>query len=168
MNKKILIISFVIIVLIFGGYYFSLRQKAGEMQNQTITILVPENLPGYISAMNEYVSMGGTNPALTWKFVAKQIGATSTADIVRASAEVAAEQIGTGGGPAHASVAYLKIQNGIAYVVLNIDIDGWAGVSFAIAKIHPLVEKTLLQFSQIKSVTFGFAPGDSISTLQQI
>jgi hypothetical protein len=66
-----------------------------------------------------------------------------------------------GGGPAHASVSYFKVVGDTAYVLLNIDLDGWAGVSFAIARAHPIVEKTLLTFPEIKKVVFDVAPGDS-------
>jgi hypothetical protein len=57
-------------------------------------------------------------------------------------------------------INYFKVQSGTAYVVLNIDENGRAGVSVSIARIHPVVEKTLLQFPEIHSVVFGYASGD--------
>jgi hypothetical protein len=126
------------------------------------TIMVPGNVDYYERAMTEFWAGGGSNPAATWPFVKKTVQIVSSGDIVRDSAEAAAEQIPTLGGPAHATIAYLKVKNGTAYVFLDIDLDGWAGVSRSLAIIHPLVERTLLQFPQIKRVTFGFAPGDNL------
>jgi hypothetical protein len=51
--------------------------------------------------------------------------------------------------------------NKTAYILLAMNIDSWAGTSVSLAKIQPLVEKTLLQFKGIDSVVFGVAPGDS-------
>ncbi len=127
----------------------------------TITILVPNDVAAYEKAITGYVNDGGQDPSKTWPFVKKTLSVPYTTDVVKASAEAAAEQLVPNGGPAKATVAYLKIQDSTAYVLLSIDVDGWAGVSFSIAKIHPLVEKTLLQFPQIQHVVFGTAPGDT-------
>lgn len=127
-----------------------------------ITILVPDNVTAYNKAMTEYIQGGGQNPLKNWVFVKKELSIPYTTDIVKASAEAAAEELTPYGGPAKTSIAYLKIQDGTAYALLDIDLDGWAGVSVSIGRIHPLVEKTLLQFPQIKNVVFGFAPGDTL------
>ncbi len=126
-----------------------------------ITILVPKDTDAYEKAMTAYVSDGGQDPSKNWPFVQKILDIPYADNVMRASAEAAAEQLIPHGGPAQASIAYFKVEGATAYVLLNIDLDGWAGVSFSLAKIHPLVEKTLLQFSQIKQVSFHFAPGDS-------
>lgn len=178
-----LLIVVVAVLIIGGGYYIMKNNKTAETgdtntqvqvntttstpqvdSSQTeLTILVPDNLDAYRNAMNEYTSNGGENPSKNWPFIKKVITVPFTTDTVKASAEAAAEQISTHGGPTHASIAYLKIKDSMAYVLLDIDLDGWAGVSFSTNQIHPLVEKTLLQFSQIQNVKFGFAPGDSRS-----
>jgi hypothetical protein len=126
-----------------------------------VTIMYPENMDQYIKAVNEYISSGGVNPVTTWKFVPKTVTVNFVDDVIRSSVQAAAEQIDVSGGPGKVEVVYFKIVDDTAYVELNIDLDGFAGVSFATAKVHPLVEKTLLQFSQIKQVKFAFAPGDN-------
>ncbi len=126
-----------------------------------ITILVPDNAAAYDKAVTDYMQVGGQDPLKNWPFVTKELRVPFTTDTVRASAEAAAKELAPYGGSANASIAYLKVHNGTAYVLLNIDLDGWAGVSVSLGRIHPLVEKTLLQFSQITRVVFGFAPGDN-------
>lgn len=135
------------------------------LSSTQVTILVPSDMAAYKKAMDNYTSDGGQDPAKTWVFVKKVVAVPYTTDLIRASAEAAAEQIATQAGSAQAAIAYLKIKDSIAYVVLHIDLDAWAGVSFSENKIRPLVEKTLQQFSQIKEVKFGFAPGDSQADL---
>ena len=110
--------------------------------------------------MTTYLQDGGKNPLDSWLFVKKIVSVPYTTDIIKASANAAAGEIPT---QAKVVVDYFKVQGDTAYVLLNIDLDGWAGVSVSIGTIHPLVEKTLLQFSQIKNVVFGFAPGDKSS-----
>src|SRR6266550_611316 len=172
MNKKIIWGVLIIIVLAVAGWYlFKPLQPTSEqpisvaatptINNTQVTIMVPNDLAAYEKAINEYVSSGGVDPSKTWPFVTKTFPASQTTDVIMASAEAAAEQIHTQASSVKPQVAYFKVVNGTAYVLLTIDIDGWAGVSFAIAKIHPLVEKTLLQFPDVKSVKFAPAPGDS-------
>jgi outer membrane murein-binding lipoprotein Lpp len=126
-----------------------------------ISIMAPEDEQGYITKMNEfYQEQNGVDPSKTWPFMKKELQVPFSSDPIMASAQAAAGEIPPRGGPAKATVAYLKIQNNTAYAELDIDLDGWAGVSYSIAVIHPLVEKTLLQFSGINNVVFGYAPGD--------
>lgn len=104
------------------------------------------------------------------KFLALQIGGRVAADggsipelgkndPIRISAEKAAESVGEYGEPGHQRILYLKIVGDTAYALLDIDRDGWAGVSFTINQIHPVVEKALLKYSQIRKVVWDEAPG---------
>ena len=128
----------------------------------TITIMVPKDYDLYRKKLTAFVQGGGENPLKSMKFVKKRLDIPYTDDLIRASAQAAAEEILPRGGPARgASIAYLKVLYGTAYVLLDIDLDGWAGSSVSIAIIHPLVEKTLLRFSTIKKVIFSYAPDDS-------
>lgn len=195
-HKGVIISLAVLIIVIAGGaYYIKARPAVVQRENmytvatgndqdmpsqepvvtgpspeaasQTqVTILVPENLAAYRKAMNVYSSDGGVNPSKTWSFVKKTVDVAPTDDVIRTSAEAAAELIPLQGGPAHASVAYLKVKDNTAYVMLNIDLDGWAGVSFSRNQIHPVVERTLLQFPQIQSVVFNVAPGDDLKSIR--
>jgi hypothetical protein len=91
-------------------------------------------------------------------FVKKNIVVPYSIDLLRANADAAAREAGlTQMGPA--TIVYLKVENDTAYALLNIDTDGWAGVSFSRAYCHPIVEKTLLQFKNIKHVVWDEAPG---------
>ncbi len=93
-------------------------------------------------------------------FAKKHVVVPYSRDLVRASADAAAREIGpTQMGPA--TIVYWKIEDGTAFVLLNIDTDGWAGVSFTRAYCHPIVEKTLLQFKNVKRVVWDEAPGDA-------
>lgn len=168
--KKITAVSSILLGLIFSAGC-SLQQAKNQspapatttdstLTQTKVTIFVPSDVPAYEKAMNAYVSNGGQDPSRTWPFIKKTLVVAYTNDLIRASAEAAAGELIPYGGPAKASIAYFKLQNSTAFTLLDIDLDGWAGVSFSLAKIHPLVEKTLLQFSQIKNVVFHYAPGD--------
>jgi len=126
----------------------------------TITIMVPKDYDLYRKKLTAFVQGGGEDPLKSMKFVKKTLDIPYTDDLIRASAQAAAEEILPNGGPAKASIAYLKVLYGTAYVLLDIDLNGWAGSSVSIAIIHPLIEKTLLQFSTIKKVIFSYAPDD--------
>ncbi len=127
-----------------------------------LTIIVPADVETYKSKIAEYVQVGGDDPLPTIEFIKKEITPADHVDDMKASAKAAARVISpAGGGPQTADVDYLKVDNGTAYILLNIDKDGWAGVSVTRAQIHPLVEKTLLQFSTINKVIFDYAPGDA-------
>gem|GEM_PF-2068778 len=89
--------------------------------------------------------------------------ASYSIDAIKTSINTATQAVPTQGDAN--KVAYLKIVDGTAYVLLAMDIDGWAGVSSAITKVHPVVEQTLLQFPQIKVVKFSPAPGDSFDSI---
>ena len=111
--------------------------------------------------MISFVQIGGVDPLLAQVFVPKYLPIVYTWDIQKASAEAAAQQFTTGGGPEKVLVNYFKVQSWTAYISLNIDEDGRAWVSVSIAIIHPVVEKTLLQFTGIQNVIFGYASGDT-------
>lgn len=120
--------------------------------------MTPVDLDAYARAMDEYTSSGGVNPALSWEFETKTRDVPVGSSTEAFAAETAANEITLGGGPARAAVTHFMIVNGTAYVVFNIDEDGWAGVSFAKNKIRPIVERTLLSYPGITKVEFGLAP----------
>jgi len=139
------------------------KQNATQAGTTNLKIMVPENDSVYRTAMTRYAQEGGENPLVRVRFVKKEVVVPSVTDIIRASAQAAAEHIypafASAGSPGVDSVVYLKVQNDTAYILLGMDIDGWAGVSVATAIVHPVVEKTLLQFPEIRHVVFGKIPG---------
>ncbi len=95
-------------------------------------------------------------------FIEKHVVVPYSRYLLRASADAAVRELGPSQmGPT--TIVYWKIENGTAFVLLNIDTDGWAGVGFALAHDHPIVEKTLLQFKNIKRVVWDEAPGEHIA-----
>jgi len=163
--SKIILIVIVAVMVVSGSIYLWQNQRHQVYQltppdSSTITIMVPANYDLYTRQMTEFTQTGGENPLKTIKFVKKVLKIPFTNGLIKASAQAAAGEIAPGGGPPKASIAYLKIKKGTAYVLLDIDIDGWAGVSVSLAIIHPLVEKTLLQFPEINKVIFDYAPED--------
>jgi hypothetical protein len=120
--------------------------------------VVPENSTDYVKQMDEFTSSGGKDPSLTWTYDTVDITVPEGSTTLVYAAEVAANQIKIGGGPGRISVTHFKVVGETAYVLLNIDEDGWAGVSFAIHKVHPLVERTILLDTSIKKVVFGLPP----------
>ncbi len=161
----IAIVAIAIVVYLIAthsGKQMATSSEDEVLATSTVTIMVPNDLQAYKKAMTEFIQVsGGVNPSKTWPFVVRTVTVSATTDVVRTTAEAAAEYIPTQAGTS-SLVVYFKVMNGTAYVLLNMDIDGWAGVSAAIAQVHPIVEKTLLQFPQIKEVQFQPAQGDYI------
>lgn len=167
-KQIIAIFSIVCIGFVLGlGYYMlGTHQKVVEqtikapMVASWLTIVLPDDINLYKQRMANFVQIGGVDPLLSQVFVKKYLAVSYTGDIQKASAEAAAQQFTTGGGPEKVLVNYLKVQSWTAYISLNIDENGRAWVSVSIAIIHPVVEKTLLQFTGIQNVIFGYASGD--------
>lgn len=136
-------------------------------QEKTVLYASPENIEDYIKAMDKYSSEGGTNPALTWKFGLKQTIVPEGSSSEAYAAEVAANQVGTGGGPGRIMVTHFTVVGNTAYILTNIDENGWAGVSFAQNKVRPMIEKTLLLNQSITKVVFGLPPKLNASTSLQ-
>ncbi|PYJ89341.1 MAG: hypothetical protein DME71_10040 [Verrucomicrobia bacterium] len=128
-------------------------ETAPPVRTMEVTVFVPADLQKY----KEMINGADFKGTAELPFVKKKVVVPYSADVVRASAEAAAKEIPTRGGP---TILYLKIKKGTAYVLLNIDRDGWAGVSFSLARCHPVIERTLLQFKNIKRVVWDEAPGE--------
>jgi hypothetical protein len=150
-------------VIVIAAVWFISRKEPEPITTDSskISILVPQNIDTYKSnidacAGEQACQDTAVNESL---FIKKELTIAYTEDVIKASALAAANVIPTQGGTL--SIAYWKIQDDTAYVLLNIHLDGWAGVSLSLAKIEPIIEKSLLQFSQIKYVAFKYAPGDS-------
>ena len=120
----------------------------------TVTIIVPEHIDTYKTAMIEYVQDCGPNSLNSMKFV-KKVKKISNAALIKATAQVAANEMYSHG----TSIEYFKILNDTAYIVLEMHIDAWAGVSVALSEVEPVVEKTLLQFPEVNKVIFAMPRG---------
>lgn len=71
---------------------------------------------------------------------------------MRKAAQLAADEIVT---QTFIQINNFKVVGENAYVELNIETDGWAGVSYTLYTVRPLIRETLLQFKDIKNVYFG-------------
>ncbi len=183
-QKRILLPALLILLVIVaagaGTYYFLGRKNIQPIvqpsialttaiqptpgQTATITILVPNDIAAYDKAMNECWGCAN-DPSKTWPFVKKILTVPYTTDVIKTSAEAAAEQE-PGGQGKPPIIFYFKISGNNTYVLTYADLDGWAGVSLYLEKVHPFIEKTLLQFPQIQQVIFGPAPGDTLKQIQ--
>lgn len=139
-----------------------------KVTESKITIMVPKDIDSYDTAIKTAINdCGGDSKCVvdavkTTSFVKKELTIPYKYNTIEASALAAANLIPTQGGTL--SILYLKIQDGTAYVLLNIHEDGWAGVSMSLAKIEPIIKKTLLQFPEIKKVLFKYAPASASDT----
>jgi hypothetical protein len=136
------------------------RTDTLEGSRMEYAIMVPEDLPAYETAMTRYVQTGeGPDPATSFTFRTKKwiVPSTSASEPEKACAQAAADQIEIHGGPGRATIIYFKIHQDTVHIVFDVDVDGWPGSSVAIAKMRPLVEKTLLDFPDITEVVFAYA-----------
>ena len=169
-NKKTifgiaLVVVVVVLIFIFNSKKDVVLVEQKPAQVTSVTIVVPEDLSIYDTEMNKFIFDGGSNPLESLPFVKKVVSVATTTNVVKASAGASASYIRTQGGETASKVEYFRIVDDTAYVVLGMQLNGWAGVSVSFEKIKPLVEKTLLQFPEIKNVKFETAPGDSIEDL---
>ena len=120
----------------------------------TVTVFVPADPQAYekmIGGVQDF------QKAAAMAFVKKSVIVPYSEDLLYASAEAAAREAGLPQiGPA--PIVYLKVEDGTAYVLLDIDRDGWAGVGLTRIRCGIIVEKTLLQFKNVKRVRFDEAP----------
>lgn len=142
----------------------TIATRKNSSEGSKLVIMIPENIEEYKQRMTEHMQAGGPDPLKDTRFIEKKIPISSVNNLLEQSANEAAAQIGTGGGPEKARVVYFKKIDRKVYILLNIDLNGWAGVSVAIAEIHPLVEKTLLHNKEVEKVIFDYAPGDQPAT----
>jgi hypothetical protein len=169
-NKKtifgiVLVVVVVVLIFLFNFKKDIVLVEEKPAEITSVTIVVPEDLSVYDTEMNKFIFDGGANPLESLSFVKKVVSVATTTDVIKASAGASASYIKTQGGEMASKIEYFKIVDGTAYVVLGMQLNGWAGVSISFEKIKPLVEKTLLQFPEIKNVKFETAPGDSIEDL---
>ena len=150
--SKLTLIIITMIIVSGVGFYFWQKQNL-----RTVTIMVPDNINLYKEKMTQFVQTGGENPLATMKFNKKtvKVNIPQSVNLMEASVQAAAQEIDLGH---KVIIVYFKIKHDTAYVLSNINKDGWAGVSVALAVINPLIKKTLLQFPEINKVIFAYAP----------
>lgn len=139
----------------------------------TLTVVIPRNYDQYQTEADAWASTNGPPAHFAPKspFVQERLTVLHVNDLLYASAEAAAEKASAlSQAPVH--ILNFAVQAGTAYVDLSLsDLqDHWAGFSITLAKVETLVERDLLQFSNIHNVVFGWPPGktdSSVSLLTQ-
>ena len=155
-KKKLILLALIISLLAIGA------GCAKQNIPTTIDYYVPKNIAAYMQAEEAYSqTLQGADPALTVEYVKNTTPINSAESKMLTAAQAAVVLLPAGGGPAHANIVYLKLVGTTAYVMLDIDFNGWAGVSAVKAAIKPVIEKNILQFPEVKNVVFGPAPGDT-------
>ncbi|MBY3787639.1 hypothetical protein [Photobacterium carnosum] len=117
------------------------------------TVILPVNIQTYRQAMINYSQVGGINPFNNSPFVVKKLPKTIKPSLQNNIQFVIDSVI----SPTYLSagkITYLLVKNHIAYIELEMNNDGWAGVSSTIAVINPLVVKNLLRDPNIHQVIF--------------
>jgi hypothetical protein len=174
-NKiRVLILSSIILVAGAGCTSRTSPSSVVVVQPQAteVNYFVPKDIAEYMRIEEAYTAVGKeTDPAYTVVYVMHATSTKSTEDSRRTAVQAALNLLPAGGGPPHANVAYFKIVGTTAYVLLDVDFDGWAGVSIYETAAHPVITYNLLMNSGISSVVFGPAPDDTMeqirSTLNQ-
>ncbi|BAJ03717.1 hypothetical protein [Shewanella violacea] len=118
-----------------------------------INMILPQDMEGYDLQMVEFIQVGGDDPFNSTKMIETPLKQDVTA---RQLAQTLAQLISP--YKMAGEVKYYELKDGTAYVVFEMDEDGWAGVSVTIGKIRPLVELNLLQYPEIDKVKFGRLP----------
>lgn len=158
MAKQMTIIGYCLLLIFAAGC--GSTPGSSRAQTMEVTVFVPADPRAYSDMITDEQDF---QKAAAMPFVKKKVVVPYSKDFLTASADAAAREIGmTQMGPT--KIVYLKIEHDTAYILLNIDRDGWAGVSFSRAYCHPIVEKTILQFKGIKRVVWNEAPGEGSMT----
>ena len=149
MKKTLITLGLIISSLIIAGC-----TTTPEIPTPTnVTIIIPADIETYKTAMTEYSQVGGEiNPAETTEFITQEI-ASSSEDKIKASAIISAQIIKD-----DATIEYFEIKENTAYLLLNLHLDGYAGVSTHLAQIEPVITLTLLNWTGIDNVVFDYAP----------
>ena len=125
-----------------------------------VKIYYPADTEIYDSLYNAYVNGIAKNPADKVKFNYDLVYLPKTPDIKRQAALMAYKKFPPFGNPDNASIVYFKQVADTVYILINADVDGWAGVSYFLAKVRPIIEKTLYQFYDVHKVVWDKAPED--------
>jgi hypothetical protein len=135
--------SFFLLVTVLS---FGAESASVQVRTMEVTVLIPADVPKCNEKITGEQDFKG---AAELPFAKKRVIVPYSADVIRASAEATAKEMPSQDGP---TIIYMKVEKRTAFVLLNIDRDGWTGVSFSRARCHPVVEKTFLEFKKMERV----------------
>ena len=133
-----------------------IANSASKNQSQSLhidTVILPTNIQTYRQTMTNYSQVGGQSPFNNCQFTSKNLPKTIKPNLQNNIQFVIDSVI----SPTYLSagkITYLSVKNHIAHIELEMNHDGWAGVSSTIAVINPLVVKNLLRNPNIHQVIF--------------
>ncbi|MBB3063113.1 hypothetical protein [Microbulbifer rhizosphaerae] len=127
-------------------------------QSSQVQWILPTNMDAYRQQMTDFAQTGGADPFPGIPMVRKPLDLQgSVEERARALAHKTAATV-LENRPGATEVVQFQLQGSTAYIQFGMDVDGWAGVSVAIAMVHPLVALNLKQFPQIDAVRFEAPP----------
>lgn len=127
------------------------------LATSSIMVMIPKDMRRYSLILAENSSDEGQKIIKTWPFLKQTVTVPYTSNTLQTAAEYAVQGLTQ---QAEVQVTYLKIIDKTAYLLTNIHQNGWAGVSFTIGVMEPIIEKTLLLYPEVNKVIFSLAPGD--------
>ena len=132
-----------------------------ESDTSTLDVLVPKSYEQYQSEADDWASTHSPPSRFTptSPFVHERLTVMHVSDVAFASAEAAAEKA-SAQSQEPVRILNFTVKNGTAYVDMSLNDlqDAWAGISFTIAKVEPLIGKDLSQFPNIHQVVFAWPP----------
>ncbi len=158
---------------VFSFYkYFDSRSAAATARKKALAyylytavkIFYPADRQRYDSLMNRYFNGEIPDPLAGIKLVFRTEYLPQDGEIKKEAALLAYRQYPPFGNPDNAAIHYFMQEGDTVYILLNADVDGWPGVSAFLARVRPLIEKTLLQFPDVKKIVWGTMPGEKRET----
>ncbi len=125
-----------------------------------VYVFYPADQDQYEKLMNDYVDGKISNPLQSVQFKRKPVYLAPTDSIKYYLALEQYRLYPPFGNESEAVIPYFKQRADTLYILLNADVDGWAGVSYFLARVHPLIERALLQFPDVRHVVWDYAPDD--------
>lgn len=130
-----------------------------EAREVVLSYVAPKDQQAYIEKVFEPREAGAmvyTDADFVIRSVTKTLlpASTTRTELIRASAELAANQISTQIPPGYMTIVEFKIDNGVVQYLLNAEELGsaYAGISIALTQVKPLVERTVKFFPEVKEV----------------
>lgn len=152
--RKIFIPIFFVIALGLFAYFKTVEKRIIEIGTSAVKIQMPQNFEAYSTAIDQYLAHGGEDPLLNWPFITSKINLKApTRDAIKASAEEVIKAINNNSTTLPAiNIMDLVVTNETAHITLATRDKEISITSSTLAKIYPIIERTLLQFPDIKKV----------------
>lgn len=141
----------------------TLKMQTVQSQQSQVQWILPANMNAYRQKMTDFAQVGGADPFPNIPMVRKPLDLQGNVEERARSlaGRTAAAVLPVSVEPGATQVVQFQLRDKTAYIQFGMDVDGWAGVSVAIAMVHPLVALNLKQFPQIDAVRFEAPPAEN-------